>query len=101
MALKGAVLPGPPIADLPQIARFPPEKTSTPQIPEVLTGMAGRTAALIRLDWTIGFISDESNLFMSLASFFMNFPSLLVAIDHRGLIRRRGGTPNQAGAPNH
>ncbi len=110
MALKGAVPPGPPIADLPQMARFPPEKTSTPQIPELLTGIAGRTAAEFMRDWTIGFISDESSVFMSFrslfvsfASFFMSLPFLLIliAVNHRGLIRRRVGPPDQAGTPNY
>lgn len=93
----------------------------TPQIGEVFTGIAGRTAAMFRLGRTIEFISDESIFFMSLALFFMNFAFLLFAVDNCGVrltswdicapdqagtpdetqAARRVTAPDNVGAPNH
>jgi len=61
---------------------------SIPQIAEVLTGIPGRTEAMFMLDQTIGFISDESMLFMSFAWFFMSFPWLFMNF-RLSIVRRR------------
>jgi hypothetical protein len=67
MALKSCLLVAPPIAEVPQIAESAPGKTLAPHVIAVHTGVARRTAALFMVDWTIGFISDDSRFFMSFA----------------------------------
>src|SRR5580658_8413117 len=81
IALKSCLRVTPPIAEVPQIADSAPGKTPAPHIMAVHTGVARRTAALFMVDWTIGFISDDSRFFMSFASlFFMSLAFLLIAV---------------------
>lgn len=95
------------MAQVPQIALPGGVRPTTfnagkPHRTEVFADIQATTEALVMLSRTVGYISDESLLFMSFAWLFIGFAFLLVAIENHGsgLVHWSVGTPDQTGAPN-